>query len=170
MVSSRSWGTLGRADTKGAETAVQGWHRRAPTMQRELPILTAAAGKADEKTFGPWFLKTSHLPGSYGQKMNKSRPRFLSGSARQGGGSTSASARTSNPDSQEWGRAQLPRIFPGVGTRRQATSQWIRSIWKLVWITETFPISSFHRHYLGQFKSIPSLPFLNYRRPLPENG
>lgn len=25
--------------------------------------------------------------------------------------------------------------------------------------------SSFHRHYLSKFKSISSLPFLNYRRP-----
>jgi hypothetical protein len=54
----------GMTNTKNAENTL--WEP--PVLQRELPILTAAAGRADGKTFDPWFLKMSRLLGSYGRK------------------------------------------------------------------------------------------------------
>lgn len=53
MVHSWDSSILGRTDTKEAEMAPPRTAPPGPGFQRGPPILTAAAGKADEKTFGP---------------------------------------------------------------------------------------------------------------------
>ena len=171
-------GTMGQINTKslpwftgGAQVSWEGQIPRRqkwlfprpqpqdPQFQRGFPTLTATAGTVDGKTSGPWFPRMFHLPGSYRQERNKMETMLLPEvPGRMGGGlvqtpplRSEASSRTS------WDKKQDESShFP---------MNWINKKTVLNNGNLYHQSSSFHRHYLSRFKSIPLLPFLNYRRP-----